>query len=353
MIFRDVFYQEMETRLRDFEITLKELYHRNRHRQLEKPHHLQEIEDMLREAIAICPNEFADKLLEQRLDEDVFFSHDADAEIYHHIRYLPAYWHSHSFIEVACVLRGSCINYIANQEIVMEAGDVFIIAPGTVHAVSACSDDCMMMNFVLRTSTFEEAFFGVLSENDVLSEFFMRTLYQKNSQSYLLFRTGHDREIANYIGYAWMEFRSNRQYKSRMINSIINALFIILLRNHSTNIVLPNSHSRQEDENTIFILKYMQEHYSSISLSELATFFNYSERQIQRIIKEATGMSFSQNIQKLKLTQAVRLMQNSNLSIAAISEELGYAAPENFRHIFKKYYGMTPLEYRTSKQPPR
>ncbi|MCC8151932.1 MAG: helix-turn-helix transcriptional regulator, partial [Lachnospiraceae bacterium] len=63
----------------------------------------------------------------------------------------------------------------------------------------------------------------------------------------------------------------------------------------------------------------------------------------------STGMSFSQNIQKLKLRQAVRLIQNSNLSIATISDELGYSAPENFRKVFKKYYGMTPTEYRSAQ----
>ena len=90
----------------------------------------------------------------------------------------------------------------------------------------------------------------------------------------------------------------------------------------------------------------MQENYTSITLKDLADFFNYSERQIQRIIKNCTGMSFSQNIQKLKMRRAARLLTNPDLSVSAIAEELGYMDSGNFRHIFKKYYGMTPAEYR-------
>ncbi len=352
MVIQDQFYQEINTSLRNFERVLKSIYRENPNRHLERPHHLEEIRDILQEANRQNPDEFAEKLLQQRLDEDLFFARNADVEIYHHLRYLPAYWHSHSFIEVACVIQGTCVNYIAEQELTMHTGDICIIAPGTYHAINAFSDDCMMLNFILRTSTFEDAFFGILSENDILSDFFMRILYQKHSQSYLMFRVGNDPEILHFIGYAWREFHGNRQYKSRMLNSIINAFFAFLLRNHGTDFVSPESRSRQEDENTILILKYIQEHYNTVTLSELAAFFNYSERQIQRIIKESTGMSFSQNIQKLKLRQAVRLMQNSNLSIAAISEELGYSAPENFRHIFKKYYGMTPIEYRSAQNTP-
>ncbi|MCD8153643.1 MAG: AraC family transcriptional regulator [Clostridiales bacterium] len=335
--------------MRDFERTLKTLYQQNPHRHLDQPQKMEEFSNILAKANAYCADKFTEKLLLHRLDEDIFFSQNADVEIYQHLRYLPAYWHSHSFIEIACVLQGNIINHIAKQELTMVPGDICIIAPGSVHAITAFSDDCILLNFIIRISTFEEAFFGILSENDILSDFFMRMLYQKDCQSYLLFRAGGDQEIANFIGYAWDEFHGHRQYKSRMLNSIINAFFILLLRNHGTDFVFPETVPNQESENTILILKYIQEHYNTLTLSELSSFFNYSERQIQRIIKHSTGMSFSQNIQKLKLRQAIRLMQNSNLSIAAISEQLGYSAPENFRHIFKKYYGMTPMEYRSAQ----
>ena len=38
-----------------------------------------------------------------------------DVAIYQHLRYLPAYWHSHSFLEVAYVLEGSCTHYICTH----------------------------------------------------------------------------------------------------------------------------------------------------------------------------------------------------------------------------------------------
>lgn len=232
----------------------------------------------------------------------------------------------------------------------MVPGDICIIAPGTRHAVSAFSDDCILFNYLIRTSTFETAFFGVLSNNDILSNFFMQTLYHSNQHPYLLFRTGNDQELLNYVGHSYQEFHRNRQYKNRMLTSILEMFFITLLRNHGSNVIFPESNSNPKDENTILILKYIQEHYNTSTLAELSAFFNYSERQLQRIIKSSTGMSFSENVQRLKLRQATRLMQNSNLSIAAIAEESGYSDLGNFRHVFKKYYGMTPAEYRTKQQ---
>ena len=232
----------------------------------------------------------------------------------------------------------------------MKEGDICIIAPGIQHAISAFSDDCLMLNFILRTSTFETAFFGILDGNDILSDFFMRLLSHSKGYPYLLFSTGEDPALLNFIGYAYHEFQRNRQYKNRMMNSILNAFFITLLRNHGANVIIPQTDSEPRDENTVLILKYMQDNYNTITLSNLAAFFNYSERQIQRIIKSSTGMSFSENIQKLKLRQAARLLLNPARSVASIAEELGYADPGNFRYMFKKYYGMTPLEYRAEKK---
>ena len=344
MIFRDAFPQQNQ--LNSLEHTFKLLHTQFPERNLQLPHSSEYLSDILKLAAQRSGRSFPNQLLESRLEEDSFFRSGFDTELYRHLRYLPACLHSHSFLEVVCVVEGNCMNYIQEQELHMHKGDICIIAPETTHAISAFSDDCVIINIVLRTSTFEKVFFGVLSENDVLSDFFTRTLYHSKTHPYLFFRTGEDQELFDYALYAYREFLRNRQYKERFLNNIVGAFFIILLRNHGSNVIVPEADSHGHDENVVFILKYLQENYTSVTLKELAEFFNYSERQIQRIIKNCTGMSFSQNIQKLKMRQAARLLINPDMPISAIAEELEYIDPGNFRHIFKKYYGMTPAEYR-------
>lgn len=336
----------LNTDLKELEQVFKDLFLKYPKRSLDLPHNLEEVRDILEEAAKKTSDFLPQMFLNNTLEEELFFQHGYDTEIYRHMRYLPVNWHSHSFLEVVCVIQGNCTNYIAEQKLHMKEGDICIIAPDTSHAISAFTDDCIIFNIILRTSTFEQAFFGTLSDNDILSDFFMRTLYHSQTHPYLYFRAGTDLELFDYIGYAYEEFKGNRQYKSRMLNSVITAFFITLLRNHGSNVIVPEVDSHGKDENIIFILKYIQENYCTVTLKELSSFFNYSERQLQRIIKSSTGMSFSENIQKLKMGQAARLLSNPNLSIAAIAEELGYADPGNFRHIFKKYYGVTPLDYR-------
>lgn len=345
MQFSDHYTREINTDLRPLESVFKSLYEQNPDRQLELPHEVISCRDVLLKASRTASNPFPE-LLATTLNEDSFFHKNLDCEIYQHLRYLPCTWHTHAFLEVVCVMEGSCTNYILEQKLEMKAGDICIIAPDIRHAISAFSDDSVIFNIILRTSTFETAFFGTLSENDILSDFFMRTLYHSKTHPFLLFQTDDDRETFNYVGYAYEEYKSNRQYKKRMLNSIINAFFIVLLRNHGANVLFPALTDSDKDQNLVYILKYMQEHFTTVSLKELSAFFNYSERQLQRIIKTSTGMSFSENILKLKMNHAARLLANPDLPITTIAEELGYSDAGNFRAVFKKFYGITPMEFR-------
>lgn len=345
MIFREKF--PLQAEMSELETVFRSLWKEHPNLDLALPHPQEYYTEILKLADKRTSHPFPSLLLNTRLDEASFFRENFDTELYRHLRYLPAILHSHAFLEIVCVVEGSCTNYVQQQELHMKKGDICIIAPETEHAVSAFSDDCILINIILRVSTFEKAFFGVLSENDILSHFFMRTLYHSKTHPYLYFRTGDDQELFDYVLYAYQEFLGNHQYKERFLNNIISAFFIILLRNHGSDVIVPEIDTEGNDENVIFILKYMQENYSTVTLSSLAEFFNYSERQIQRIIKKSTGISFSENIQKLKMKHAAQLLMDPDRSVSAVAEDLGYSDVGNFRHIFKKYYGMSPAEYRS------
>lgn len=335
-----------QTALNEMERICRDYYRKYPERHLDLPHATESFSDILEAASQKAAGPYAGLLLQDRLNEELFFHSGSDTEIYRHLRYLPASWHSHSFFEIVCVTEGSCTNYIGGREIPMQAGDICIIAPETLHAVSAFSDDSIIINIILRTSTFERAFFGVLANEDVLSDFFSRSLYHSQTRSYLLFRTGKDTEVFDFVLYAYREFSRNHLYRERFLNNIISAFFIVLLRNHGADVIFSEKEKSGYDENAVLILKYIQEHFATVTLKELADFFCYSERQVQRILKTCTGSSFSAIIQSLKMRRAARLLKNPGVSVADAAQELGYQDAGSFRQAFKKYYGSAPGEYR-------
>lgn len=67
---------------------------------------------------------------------------------------------------------------------------------------------------------------------------------------------------------------------------------------------------------------------------------------LSKVYKLETGESLGDYITRMRMEQAHYLLKQSNKKIYEITAELGYQNPQYFSKIFKKYYGMTPQEFR-------
>ena len=166
----------------------------------------------------------------------------------------------------------------------------------------------------------------------------------------VMFHTEEDHELLSVFERSYLEFHSHHRFRRQMANALISEFMILLLRKHEHHADAPFLKSSGNSENIIYILTYIQEHITSITLKELSQFFNYSERHLQRIVEAATGMTFTELVQKQKMKLAASLLINSELPIELVCEQAGYASANNFRRIFMKYYGCTPREYRKAHQ---
>ena len=82
-----------------------------------------------------------------------------------------------------------------------------------------------------------------------------------------------------------------------------------------------------------------------LSLEDSARLLNISARTLIRRLK-SEGTTFNEIIESRRKSRAALLLANPNISVEAISFELGYEHTSNFRRAFKRWFGMTPSEYR-------
>ncbi len=101
-----------------------------------------------------------------------------------------------------------------------------------------------------------------------------------------------------------------------------------------------------EDGLTQEICRYVERHLDTASLDAVALHFQRSASGISRHFHQHTGTMFSQYLLRRRMQRAVELLMDGRRKIAAISEQLGYANPQNFARTFRQYFGMTPREYR-------
>lgn len=278
---------------------------------------------------------------------------DTDILVIPSFRYAPAFLHSHSFFEVICVLNGECDNIFLSGTFRMKAGEVCIVAPETVHALSVFNDDCIVYNLAIRSTAFEKTFLDALPKDSILYLFFKKSLYESGEKSCLFFKKPQDSNLQKLVLEMYDEMKQQKLYYGTLLNAMLTLFFIQLLRKYEKNILFLNSQQKKQNENLIYILKYMENNYKTVTLKELSAFFGYSERQMIRTLKTYTGENFSSLIRSVKLAKACELLKFSDTRLADIITEAGYSNASHFYDSFRKAYGMTPSEYRMQNRDHR
>lgn len=75
------------------------------------------------------------------------------------------------------------------------------------------------------------------------------------------------------------------------------------------------------------------------------------ERTLKRRFRQATGATLIEYIQKKRIEEAKRLLEETVLPAEEVSARVGYEEPAFFRKLFKRLTGLTPREYRRLFQP--
>lgn len=330
------------------ELTLRNYWQNHPDTASAQPCSFEEISEILEHAFR--HTDYNRQNMDSDIVEQVFIPSELDCSFVRHLRYMPVFWHKHEFFEMLCVLSGNCDNIFQRETLQMKTGDICIHSPGTVHAVRTFSDDAVLLNILIRKSTFERCFFSLMEEDCILSQFFRMAFCKTTEMPYLLFRTDNDSQIHNLILNALDEYEDRKKYRRSLLNTILSELIIRMFQGYEDSITVPSLNENSgRSADIIKILRYMQNNYSSVTMSELSSRFGYSERHLQRLIFQTSGMSFRDAIQEQKLVKAAELLRNTDLTVQAVAEQTGFQALNNFRKLFSRRYHMSPAVYRRTE----
>ena len=99
------------------------------------------------------------------------------------------------------------------------------------------------------------------------------------------------------------------------------------------------------------LIQYIQDNYRDITLSDLSNKFHYTNEYTSRLIKELTGMTYTEILRTIRIERSESFLETTTMTVANIAEAVGYDTPEHYIRQFKKHTGMTPSAYR--KQSPK
>lgn len=122
---------------------------------------------------------------------------------------------------------------------------------------------------------------------------------------------------------------------------------IELDRTDQSQFVIFNGQKDHKDnsirEAQMFIEHNFQE---KISVDQLADMFAISRRNFVRRFKKATANTPLEYIQRVKVEAAKKSLESTDENISEIMFSVGYSDTKSFRNVFKRYTGMSPLDYK-------
>ncbi|MGN0754402.1 MAG: helix-turn-helix domain-containing protein, partial [Aristaeellaceae bacterium] len=107
-----------------------------------------------------------------------------------------------------------------------------------------------------------------------------------------------------------------------------------------------------EDSSMAELVHYMQDHYPDpeLSISAIAEAFDMPTARLSLTFKELMRMSPLEYLTMLRVKRSKELLVSTDLSIKEIATQVGYYDASSFIRRFKQITGVTPLQYRRSKE---
>lgn len=96
-----------------------------------------------------------------------------------------------------------------------------------------------------------------------------------------------------------------------------------------------------------YISQYISLHYmENLYQDHMADIFETTPKYFSNYFKKAFGVNYVDYLNRVRLMHAKELLKNTDLTAAEIGKKVGYINSTTFSSTFKKYFGISPGEYR-------
>ena len=261
---------------------------------------------------------------------------------FHVFRYQVPYfqfkWHYHPEYELTYIVKGNGYRIVGNSYEPFADGDLVLLGSNLPHTWSGKADgevnsDAIVIQF---SSEFISPFLN-LNESLLIRKMLENSLRGINFEP--------DEQLVSKI----IELnQTNGVDRILMLISILDILskkqFKFIAPNTFHNVVSKKSEARINK-----VCLFIQNNYhNKIYLKEVADLIYLTESNFCKFFKKATGKTYSDYLNEIRINEASRLLIQSDKTISQISFECGFETLSYFNRVFLNKKGITPSVYRKS-----
>lgn len=258
----------------------------------------------------------------------------------------PTKTHTHDFIEIVYIADGTGTHVINGVSYSVKKGDLLFINYKKTHSVIPDETGIAFYNLMLHPELFGENFVNSENAFELLSltafEDFASSVDRDNP--FVPLDSANMSKTDTLFEMLYDEYRSSRQGRNTMLNSIVMVLLLFIFRAMSKGISRDNKVFGSVADD---ILSYIESHcHEKLTLQDLAERCFYTPTYFSRLFKETYSMTLTDYITKARIDKSLELLKNSQFSVDEICYQVGFSDKTRFYKHFRELVGDTPAEYR-------
>lgn len=256
-------------------------------------------------------------------------------------------YHTHDYIELAYVVEGEFKQRIMGNDILFKKGELCLIDKNCPHQDYLLNQNSIVVFIGLANDILDQVMVKHIDEEKIHNFLHTALMKQKDIRQYLHFKPKNvdDMRLEELL----LQLLTELEWNDEASKHISKGLIIRILHYISAMYDFKLSKEQRMKMNWIIyeeIKKYIEENYAQIAIKELVAKFHFNEDYYNRLLKEKTGMTYSEYVQDIRLENALYLLKTTDLTVDTVAEQVGYHNKGYFYKIFVEKYGMTPAKTR-------
>lgn len=254
------------------------------------------------------------------------------------------YVETHDFWELCYVAQGCVQVFLDDTKMVVDARQLILIPPNKKHSFFSENGNGSKA-FVVCFDSFSQTLLPISTNifaADNVQCYCMEKIIEECATTFCMNESGLLEVVSSPLFGGQQALLLQLEY-----------LLICLVRRMSAEknpgiVFISDEHFNADLAN--MILRFLRKNvHRKMTLDDICSRFSYSKSFLCRVFKEQTGQTLIDCFNRLKIEEAKRLLKQCGRSITDIAGSLGFREVKYFDAVFKKFTGMTPLEYRNKE----
>lgn len=265
---------------------------------------------------------------------------------------LHSLWtHFHDYFQIWYVSKGEFVHIVNSTPYTIKEGDLFVVAPFTLHSINVPSDQAIEIMGCEFMPTFINERFDDMSKDTTFFdtgylEHFLHTDCTAQSKISL------DNITAGRIGNLMLEMLGEYERRTPFFQIVLKAnlllMLSIIIRQVNGDVVKAGYEKSVKYRDIMTrVVDYIHRNvHEDIKLEQVCTMANMSKSTFCGLFKDWTGKTFNRYLIDLRILNAIMLLQRPVLSVTDVCYTTGFNELSYFCRIFKKYTGISPNQFR-------